>query len=129
MTDIEDLESSSIITTNQEEDPDRLASEESLKKIQDLDPTIRELTEEEKFEIFKKELITKVKIIALDKIGKDPLTNGSNLKKRDKDKVIKHMEDILKLPLDDIDLLFKDICIEKIFDDDKDYTNFPCYSN
>ena len=48
----------------------------------------KELSEEEKLKEKKKELITKVKVIALDKMDKHPLVNPSFFSIRDKRKLI-----------------------------------------
>jgi vacuolar-type H+-ATPase subunit D/Vma8 len=82
--------------------------------------------EEKPIEVdWKKQHIMKVKVIGLDKMGKPPLSNPSLFKKKEKDELIKHMEEILKLPEDEITLLFNAICNEKIFTTIADYSVFP----
>lgn len=96
-----------------------LKPEELLEKEKEEKPVV--LTEEE----YKKQHIMKVKVIALDRMNKPPLSNPTLFKPEDKQKVIKHMEDILKLPDDEITLLFNAICNEKIFTTVADYSAFP----
>jgi hypothetical protein len=79
-------------------------------------------------EIKRQEIITKVKVIAFDSIGKDPLFNGSHLYDKEKERAIEKMKELLKLSEEDIDKLFKEICNEKIFIKDRDYTTLPVYS-
>ena len=85
------------------------------------------LTEEEQKKIIQKEYITKVKVIALSRMGKHPLANGSLLSQADKRKLIETMEKILLLTDGQIDREFNDVCIEKIFDPKCDYSTFPIY--
>jgi hypothetical protein len=89
---------------------------------------VDEPTSEELEAIKRKELITKVKIIAFDSLGKDPLTNGSRLSQKEKLKVINKMQDILLLSEECITDLFNEIVREKLFDSDRDYTEFPIYN-
>jgi hypothetical protein len=89
------------------------------------DPISQEVLDE----IKRKELITKVKVIAFDSLGKDPLTNGSKLNPYDKTKVINKMEEILTLSENDINTIFNNICTGKIFTIDRDYTEFTVYDN
>jgi len=96
-----------------------LKPEELLEKEKEEKPII--LTEEE----YKKQHIMKVKVIGLDRMQKPPLCNPSFFKPDEKQQLIKHMEDILKLPEDEITLLFNSICNEKIFTSIADYSTFP----
>lgn len=72
-----------------------------------------------------KDLMTKVKVIALHECGFFPLTNPSNLNEYDKDRVKDKMEKILAPGFSDIDITdqFKQICIKRIFAN-KDYYNY-----
>ena len=89
----------------------------------------KELTQNEIDYNFKRELITKVKVIALDKMDKHPLQNPSLFSRRDKSKLIEKMEEILKLPHDEINNIFNKVCCEVLFSEESDITKFPVYKN
>ena len=76
----------------------------------------------------KRELITKVKVIALSKMNCYPLCNPSFFSKADKEILKGHMQNILDLPQDDMTKLFNEVCIDKIFTEKSDYSQFPMYS-
>ena len=88
----------------------------------------KEETEEEKEKRIKREYITKVKIIALDKIGKFPLDNPTYFHTREKKKLIQQMEEIMKMSEEEINTLFNTICTEVLFCPESDYTKFPTYN-
>jgi len=87
------------------------------------------LSESQLLEIQRKEYITKIKVIALDSLGKDPLTNGSTLLSSEKARVISKMEEFMTLDESEITRIFNNICAEKIFSVDRDYSEFPVYNN
>jgi hypothetical protein len=76
------------------------------------------------YERKKKAYITKVKVVALDKFGKHPLSNPTTYCERDKKRVIAIMEELLLLPEDVLDKQFNEICTETIFDSKADYSKF-----
>ena len=76
------------------------------------------------YERKKKAYITKVKVVALDKFGKHPLSNPTTYCARDKKRVIAIMEELLLLPEDVLDKQFNEICTETIFDSKADYSKF-----
>lgn len=76
------------------------------------------------YERKKKAYITKVKVVALDKFGKHPLSNPTTYNARDKKRVIAIMEELLLLPEDVLDKQFNEICTDTIFDSKADYSKF-----
>lgn len=90
---------------------------------------IKELTQNEIDYNFKRELITKVKVIALDKMDKHPLQNPSLFSRREKGKLIEQMEEVLKLPHEEINNIFNKVCNEVLFSQESDITKFPVYKN
>jgi hypothetical protein len=106
--------------TDMEETPDEETPEEQL-----TEPP----SESQLLEIQRKEYITKIKVIALDSLGKDPLTNGSTLLSSEKARVISKMEEFMTLDESEITRIFNNICAEKIFSVDRDYSEFPVYNN
>ena len=88
----------------------------------------KEKTEEQIIVEKKKEIITKVKVIALSKMGCYPLCNPSFFSRKDKEILKDHMQQILDLPEEDMTKLFNETCIEKIFTEKSDYSQFPTYS-
>jgi len=87
-----------------------------------------ELTEEEKLNLKKQEIITKVKVIALDELDKHPLTNPSYFSIRDKRKLIEKMEQILKLTEEEITEKFNRVCNEVLFTPEANIENYTIYS-
>jgi dGTP triphosphohydrolase len=95
--------------------------EETKKKEEE-----EELTEEEKFKRFKDELMTKVKVIALDKLGHFPLANPSLMSNLEKNKVKKQMEKILlKKSHQTIDEQFNTIITSLFVDGKLNYQDLP----
>lgn len=77
-----------------------------------------------------KVFITKVKCIALKKLGYHPLTNPSNLTNREKQKIIKKMERILKEKTEDlINARFNKLVLDDILSETSDYTKYAIYNN
>ena len=84
-----------------------------------------ELTDADaEYERKKKAYITKVKVVALDKFGKHPLSNPTTYCARDKKRVIAIMEELLLLPEHVLDTQFNEICTDTIFDSKADYSKF-----
>ena len=75
-----------------------------------------------------KEKTTKVKIIALNKLGKSPLMNPKYLKNKERTKLIYDIKYYLDSKTDvEIDLEFNEICIDEIFDNKCDINSYPIY--
>lgn len=78
----------------------------------------------------RKNLITMYKVVALDMIGKHPLSNPSGFFRKDKELLLNKMEELLKLyDEEQIKPMFNEVCTNKIFNQDSDYTVFPVYNN
>lgn len=73
------------------------------------------LSEEEQLKAKRKEFITKVKVIALSRCGKNPLSNPSTFDFYEKLKVKDMMATVLTYTEDEIDSEFKSVCIERIY--------------
>jgi len=87
---------------------------------------IPELTEEEKNNIKKNEYIQRVKVIALNMCQKPILSNPSNFKDFEKNKIIKSMQSIIdNMTEEDIITRFNEICSEELFTGSGDnYENY-----
>jgi len=101
--------------------PEQLLKEEAEEK-----PV--EKTEEEKLKEYRRAYITKVKVIAISRMGLSPLVNPSFFSHKDKQILITLMEDVMKMSEDEITNEFNDVCTDKIFTNKADYTTFPVYS-
>jgi hypothetical protein len=88
----------------------------------------KEKTEEQIIINKKREIITKVKVVALSKMGCYPLCNPSFFSRNDKEILKDHMQQLLDLPEDEMTKLFNETCTDKIFTDKSDYSQFPTYS-
>jgi hypothetical protein len=91
--------------------------------------TIKELSEEEAEIIKRRDYIAKVKVISLDIMNKYPLENPSNFTQREKKKLMDIMENTIKtLSEEEITKQFNEVCIDKLFTEKADYSNFPTYN-
>lgn len=92
------------------------------------DEEVKELSEKQSEYIKRKEYITKIKVIALDSIGKSPIYNASYLSHRDKQKLIKQMDETMKLSDQEITNKFNEICNDKLFNIGLDVSSYPVYT-
>ena len=69
----------------------------------------------------------KVKIIALEKMEKHPLSNPSYFSKNDRSKVLELMLELFSKDDEEINNLFNVIVNEKILANGLDYQNYPVY--
>jgi hypothetical protein len=77
-----------------------------------------------------KVFITKVKCIALHKLGYHPLTNPSNLTQREKNKIIKRMDKLLKDKSEEqITARFNKLVLDSILSENSDYTKYQIYNS
>jgi len=96
--------------------------------------SVTELLEKEKEEKVieqdpAKVYITKVKCIALKKLGYHPLTNPSNLTNREKAKIIKRMDKILKEKTEEqVNSRFNKLVLDDILSENADYTKYSIYN-
>lgn len=86
-----------------------------------------ELSDERRENIRRKEYITRVKVIALHNMGRHPLYNASYLSHRDKQTLIKHMEDVMNMDDVEISNKFNNICNDVLFNTGADITSYPIY--
>jgi hypothetical protein len=86
-----------------------------------------ELTEEEKLKRYRRDYITKVKVVALDRMNMPPLINPSTFSKKDKQILITLMEDVMKMSEDELTKTFNEVCNDRLFTQNMDYTTFPIY--
>jgi len=105
---------------------------EGTKSIDQLLQEEREVEEckEDKEKVNRKRYITKVKIIALNSLGKHPLDNPSTFSRKEKTKVMDKMQEILNTYTEeDVTGEFYTICEEKIFNEKSDYSSYPVYDS
>jgi hypothetical protein len=89
-----------------------------------------ELTPEELEIQAKRNKAQRCKVIALAKMNLHPITtNVSRLKKPQKDKLLKMVEELFEQDDNEIIAEFNRTCIETVFEtiNDEDYTKFPIY--
>jgi hypothetical protein len=87
-----------------------------------------ELTDDQKLKQKSRDYITRVKVLALDSIGKHPLANTYYFSRKEKQTLISTMEDIMKKSEDDIIYSFNTLCNDKLFTSNSDYSTFPVYN-
>jgi len=102
-------------------DADQLLKEESEERPP-------ELTDDQKLKQKSRDYITRVKVLALDSIGKHPLANTYYFSRKEKQTLISTMEDIMKKSDDDIIYSFNTLCNDKLFTSNSDYSTFPVYN-
>ncbi len=102
--------------------PAQLLEEERLEKI---NKQIEVITTSEADK--RKEIVTRLKVIALDRLGKHPLMNPSYLSQREKTKLISLMTTLQDEPEESIIKEFNDICNDVLFSGNVDPSTFPMY--
>jgi len=86
-------------------------------------------TKEQQAYVKKRNYITKVKVIANNMLGKPPIANPSFYNKKDKAKMIEYMDYVINnYNEDDLTKEFNEICSDKLFDEDTDYSTLPVYN-
>ena len=102
--------------------PTQLLEEEEAEKLKKLTDVITS-SESDK----RKEIITRLKVVALDRLGKHPLMNPAHLSQRDKNKLISLMSTLQDEPEESIIKEFNDICNDVLFSGKADPSTFPIY--
>jgi hypothetical protein len=75
-----------------------------------------------------KEKTTKVKVIILDKMDKDVLTNPKFFKQRERTLFLNQIKTYLDTKTDEeIDTEFNEVCNEKLFHKEADFNKYPIY--
>lgn len=73
----------------------------------------------------RREIVTRLKVVALDRLGKHPLTNPSYLSQREKTKLIHLMTSLQDDKEEDVIKEFNDICNDVLFSGNVDPSTFP----
>lgn len=122
-----------MVKTNEDEPikeltPDGIPTIKQQLKDLDDDEKRRQLSKNiDSAKEFRKNMLIRVKSLCLDKMGKDILTNTTNLTHREREKLIKLMNEYTGKPTEDIINDFNDLCNEKLFEPRRDYSTFPVY--
>lgn len=75
-----------------------------------------------------REKLMKCKIIVLNDMDKHPLMNPKYFNKREKDELLKKVRDLFDtLSYDEITTKFNDVCNERLFGSNVDYSNYTTY--
>jgi len=104
-----------------------ITPEQLLQKEKEEFETPKQETDEEKEKRIKREYITKVKVIAIDKLGKHPLSNPSTFSTREKNKLIELMKEVMNQSDEDILKAFNEIVNNVLFAPESNYINYPTY--
>lgn len=87
-------------------------------------------SEEEKIKNYRRDYITKLKVVALDNLGRDPLSNPSRFTTRDKKRLIETMDFLHNTKSEEeITLLFNNVCNEVIFAPEAKYEFYSVHTN
>ena len=106
-----------------------LNADQLLEREKELANNPRELTDEEKEFIRKRDYITKVKVIANNMLDKHPTANPSFYTKKEKQRMVELMEYVIgNYNDDDLTKEFNEICNDKLFVDGFDYSTLPVYN-
>lgn len=92
-------------------------------KEEQIEETPEETQAEKDLRILK-ERAMKCKVIALEDLGRHPLSNPSTFSKRDKKKVLDKMTLWFNKTDEEIDEEFNDIVLDKVFSSNDDYTKY-----
>ena len=76
-----------------------------------------------------KERAMKSKVIALEHMGKHPLTNPSSFSKRDKDRLLKIMREWFDKTDEELNAEFNDVVIDKVLSETSDYEKYGIANN
>ena len=103
--------------------------ENQLKKLEevDIERETKEISEEEKIKKHNREMLQRIRCIALDAMGKNILSNPKDLQPKEKREFIKRVEELYILSEDEIKIMFGNICHDTIFKCGSDYSNYVVY--
>lgn len=108
---------------------DMLKNTFNAEQLLEQEKQVKQLSEEQQAYIKKRNYITKVKVIANNMLGKPPIANPSFYNKKDKAKMIEYMDYVINnYNEDDLTKEFNEICSDKLFDEDTDYSTLPVYN-
>ena len=106
-----------------------LTLENQLKKLDELDEQQKiELTEDEKLKIHRREMLQRIRCIALDAMGKNILIDPKKLLPKEKRDFIKRIEELYILSEEELTNMFNTICQDTLFQCGSDYSNYPVYN-
>lgn len=72
--------------------------------------------------------LMKCKVICLDKMGKHPLMNPKYFSKSEKDKLLGMVREMFdNNTIAEITEQFNEVCCDKLFNNNTDYSNYPVY--
>ena len=86
-------------------------------------------TEQETIYLEQKERAMKSKVIALEHMGKHPLTNPSSFSRRDKDRLLKIMREWFDKTDEELNAEFNDVVIDKVLNETSDYQHYSIANN
>ena len=103
--------------------------ENQLKKLEEIDieRETKEISEEDKIKKHNREMLQRIRCIALDAMGKNILYNPKDLQSKEKREFIKRVEELYILSEDEIKIMFGNICHDTIFKCGSDYSNYVVY--
>lgn len=74
-----------------------------------------------------KDKVMMSKVVALDKMKKDPMTNPSTFRNRDKREFMCHIEFLMALSEEDLTNEFNEVCLDTVFSTNE-YNLYPVYA-
>ena len=103
--------------------------ETQLKQMEenDIERQSKDLSEEEILKKHQREMLQRIRCIALDAMGRNILLNPKELNPKDKREFIKRVEELYILSEDEIKIMFGNICHDTIFQNGSDYSNYVVY--
>jgi len=100
--------------------------ETQLKHLEEIDieRLNKEISEEELLKKHRREMLQRIRCIALDAMGKNILSDPKQLQPRDKRDFVKRVEELYILSEEEIKSMFGNICHDTIFQNGTDYSTF-----
>ena len=86
------------------------------------------LTQEQINKQTRADTVNKIKVCALSRMDKYPLANPGNFSRKDKTTLLNYMEEYNSKSMDELTNEFNNVCIDKLFSDNNDYSNYPIYN-
>lgn len=88
---------------------------------------IKQLSEEELLKKHRREMLQRIRCIALNAMKKNILSNPKQLSPSEKREFVKRVEELYILSEDEIKIMFGEICHDTIFQIGSDYSNYVVY--